>query len=786
MQFVDFFAGIGGIRLGLEQAGHKCVGFCEFDKYARTAYKAMYDTEGEWENHDVRTVKPYDVPAADLWCFGFPCFMANTLVQTSEGLKAIQDVKMGDYVVTHKNRMRKVIQTMNREVDTVCAIHAYGVDVIPTTPNHPFWVRAKYFEYRSRKRKRVFSEPHWVKAKDLTKDHYLSIPVNLNAIDIDWQGIEYTRNGKKYLLNDLPFDNIDFYWLIGRFIGDGWVTSTTRSDSTKPREKVTLCCSKQEFWEVVHRVKGLLPYTVIEDKTVFKFIFSNKELHHFLKRYGEGASNKFIHKEILDLPVDKLEAFLDGYLSADGCVVNGRYKCSTVSRKLAYGIAACVNKVYKRPCAIYKCKTADKTMIDGREVNQKDFYQLVFSKESHKQDEAFYEYGFIYVPIRDVKIVPFKTTVYNIGVEEDESYTANSVSCHNCQDISVAGKQKGLQEGERSGLFYEIMRLLAGRRKEDRPRWLLVENVKNLLSIGNGFDFARLLIEVGGHGYSCEWQVLNSKDFGVPQNRERVFIVGYLGDIRGREVFPLQRTDGENPCKLKEITQGVADSQRIYDGSGLARTLRAESGGQGGKTGLYAVKVLKPYGSTGGVCGLKIAENKTGIASTCVARDYKGISRHNGNAVAILQKQTCCAVLTPDREEKRQNGRRMKEPGEPSFTLTAQDRHGVAIFDDQGRKNKQLKPMDICPTLRAQSHGNEPKVFGSNVRIRRLTPRECWRLQGFPDEYFDKAKAAGISDTQLYKQAGNSVSVPVAKAIGVELRRIELCQGDTNNLKITD
>lgn len=291
-----------------------------------------------------------------------------------------------------------------------------------------------------------------------------------------------------------------------------------------------------------------------------------------------------------------------------------------------------------------------------------------------------------------------------------------------------------------------------------------------------------------------------------------MFIVCYFGDISGREVFPLRPTDGENPCKLNEITQGVADAQRIYDGGGLARTLKGESGGQGGKTGLYAVKVLKPYGSTGGVCGLKIAENKTGIASPCAARDYKGISGHNGNAVVwmsirgqklqeeidtaptidtdcrnnLTRKQTCCAVLTPDREEKRQNGRRMKEPGEPSFTLTAQDRHGVAIFDDQGRKNKQLKPMDICPTLRAQSHGNEPKEFGDNVHIRRLTPRECWRLQGFPDEYFDKAKAAGISDTQLYKQAGNSVSVPVAKAIGAELRRIELCQGDTNNLKITD
>lgn len=139
----------------------------------------------------------------------------------------------------------------------------------------------------------------------------------------------------------------------------------------------------------------------------------------------------------------------------------------------------------------------------------------------------------------------------------------------------------------------------------------------------------------------------------------------------------------------------------------------------------------------------------------------------------LSRKQTCCAVLTPDREEKRQNGIRIKEPGEPSFTLTAQDRHGVAIFDDQGRRNKQLKPMDISPTLRAQSHGNEPKVFGDNVRIRRLTPREAWRLQGFPDEYFDKARAAGISDTQLYKQAGNGVTVNVARAIGERLKEVE-------------
>lgn len=375
-----------------------------------------------------------------------------------------------------------------------------------------------------------------------------------------------------------------------------------------------------------------------------------------------------------------------------------------------------------------------------------------------------------------------------------------------CQDISVAGKQKGLQEGERSGLFYEIMRLLAGRKKEDRPRWLLIENVKNLLSIGNGFDFARLLVEVGGYGYSLQWQVLNSKDFGVPQNRERVFIVGYLGDICGREVFPLRRTDGENPCKLKEITQGLSMADRIYDPEGLSRTLAAVGGGAGAKTGLDAVKVVKPFGTS--CVDIKIKSNGNDLASTICAGYYKGISRDKGDAVLVrfrypergegsrekgYMEQVDCAsaltskhcgdqtadcsngvlvapVLTPDREKKRQNGRRIKEPGEPSFTLTAQDRHGVAIYQRPRGYNKGGM-HDVAPAL-SISAWQENNLLADNIRIRRLTPRECWRLQGFPDEYFDKAKAAGISDTQLYKQAGNSVSVPVAKAIGEELKKV--------------
>lgn len=328
--------------------------------------------------------------------------------------------------------------------------------------------------------------------------------------------------------------------------------------------------------------------------------------------------------------------------------------------------------------------------------------------------------------------------------------------------------KKACKKVSEADCFTKLCDCLPDAGKKIDPDGYSLKMLKIYLALETDLISQGCCLKWGGHGYSLQWDTLNSKDYGVPQNRERVFIIGYLGNIRGREVFPIRPADGENPCELNEITQGVADAQRIYDGGGLARTLKGESGGQGGKTGLYAVKVLKPYGSTGGVCGFKIAENKTGIASTCAARDYKGISRHNGNAVV-------CAVLTPNREEKRQNGRRMKEPGEPSFTLTAQDRHGVAIAYDE--QNKNIRKDGTVGTLTCDGsspkHNNRIIEFGSNVRIRRLTPRECWRLQGFPDEYFDKAKAAGISDTQLYKQAGNGVTVNVARAIGERLREIE-------------
>lgn len=357
-----------------------------------------------------------------------------------------------------------------------------------------------------------------------------------------------------------------------------------------------------------------------------------------------------------------------------------------------------------------------------------------------------------------------------------------------CQDISIAGKQKGLS-GKRSGIYYNIIDLVKGKEESDKPTYLLAENVKNLLSVNAGFDFATVLSEMDEAGYDTRWQVLNSKDFGVPQNRERVFLIANLRSRGRRKILPVT---GENGGTLKEVIGGM-QGYRVYDPEGIAVTLGANGGGMGAKTGLYFFdKTLEnPHVTEGARC----------LTSGYTAGVTKGRACNSG----VLEAH---AVLTPDRLKKRQNGRRMKADGDPMFTLTGQDRHGVYLCKRQDADSgipirngtkagyDLAHPGDGISLAYPKSSTRRGRVgkkcsqtldtgcqMGTLLkcgRIRRLTPRECFRLQGFPDVLFEKAAAVN-SDAQLYRQAGNAVTATVAYAVAMALPESRENTGNPGN-----
>ena len=290
-----------------------------------------------------------------------------------------------------------------------------------------------------------------------------------------------------------------------------------------------------------------------------------------------------------------------------------------------------------------------------------------------------------------------------------------------CQAFSIAGKRKGFNEA-RGTLFFEIARIL----RDKKPRYFLLENVKGLLSHEGGETIETIFRVCDELGYDVSWAIYNSCDYNVPQSRERIFIKGYFRGECSREVLSIPRVNKSSDEPMSNTYYGVrqgrihkedeimntlscqghngAGSQliqlnnnkkrsqgsRIYDDNGLAVTLSSNGGGLGAKTGLYKINKV---GSTNG---------------------GQGGNTYDNNGL----------------------GRRMKNDGEPMFTLTAQDKHGI---------------YDGCI-------------------VRKLTPVECERLQGFPDDWTQYGKDDElISDTQRYKCCGNAVTTTVITAIVDEM-----------------
>ena len=288
--------------------------------------------------------------------------------------------------------------------------------------------------------------------------------------------------------------------------------------------------------------------------------------------------------------------------------------------------------------------------------------------------------------------------------------------------LFIAGNLGGFSDA-RGTLFFEIARLAAAR----KPAYLLLENVSNLLSHDGGRTFAAILHALDGLGYGVEWQVLNSKDFGVPQSRKRLYLIGYLDERCRGKIFPFPETAGTPLVQVRSGAQG----ERVYSPEGVSCTLTSGAGGFGGNTGLYAQ-------------GLPIrSDTKAGYQTA-----------YPGDSVRLSYPTT--------------DKKRGRVGTQIAHTLTTSADQGVLCCVDLN-ESPELTDYARCLTAKQNggihNHKREASGVWDGVRIRRLTPRECLRLQGWTDDRIDLVLPIQ-SDAQLYKQAGNGVTVNVVEPSG--------------------
>ena len=440
---LSLFDGMSCGQIALNRAGIKYDNYyaSEIDKYAIQVTQKNYpDTK---QLGSVVDVKNTDLPKIDLLFGGSPCFTAENLVMTNDGYKPIKNIKIGDLVLTHNNRYKPVLKIGGEIKDTIL-IKSQGSSNIETTKNHPFYC------YNKR------GDLVWKNIGDFDKTD--------KTVSINW-GIDKDDN---------IFTNTDLY-ILGRFLADGCCYKTKRKerkDSFIYKFKISV--GKHEIEEFKSKVDDRFSY--IEEKTTINAFIYRKDWVEIGEKFGKLAHNKYIPNFILDLPKERLKIFINGYMDGDGYQrKNSLYKRNTtVSEKLALTLSLALQKCFFGVSINYTNRP-DKCVIEGRTVNQKNTYEVSYTEQFNKHSKFKCLDGYTAYNLTASKsfLDTGKNRVYNIEVEDDNSYIVNNLVVHNCQGFSLAGKQLNFED-PRSKLFFEYVRL----KNELHPEYFLLENVK--------------------------------------------------------------------------------------------------------------------------------------------------------------------------------------------------------------------------------------------------------------------------------------------------------------------
>ena len=800
---------------------------------------------------DVSKLSGEELQPVDIITFGSPCFPAGTLVLTDKGFVEIEKIRVGDVVLTHTGNWRRVTQTGAKVAATI-KLKGHHCGLV-CTDMHPIYTYADgHFD--------------WVPAKDMlhkkwgvpNKTAYLPIPTKV-------------RQNKRQ--KPMPEFSEDLFYFVGRWLGDGWVRDGQRPKRSKGQRFATifLCDSFDKRGELERTVSCISArYSIEYADTCVKVKCNGRLFCDWLtENFGRGACNKQIPAWCFSMPEEYRRALLHGILDSDGYKQEKAWRVTTVSKKLAFGIRI-LAETLKYRTTVYFCKRPDTYVIEDRVVNQKDTYVTEIYKKGDPQvygDQSWYD-------VKDIVPESDASVVYNLSVEGDNSYTADGIVVHNCQNMSIAGNRSGLS-GEKSVLFFEAVRIVKEMRKKTNgryPRFVVWENVQGAFSSNKGEDF-RCVLEslcqikdadahvpkpcdgkweragrILGEDYSIAWRLLDAQHWGVPQRRKRIYLVADFADrCAGKILFESEGLSGYSAesfsswkrtasrftggigavCSIclndqggerMDISEAVTGTLRAQanhppiilenyptDGrlkickDGVVQTLTSRMGTGGNNVPLvaedsrcfdvrftsdgtrnarqncYETETSRtldtnrntPDSNHGGIavvygiCSKKsnsmLSSNpKSGFyeAKTTRCLDANGgnpTCNQGGMAVVSVQGSMIGRAL-----ENGPNGSGVDE--DVCFTLNTADRHAVAYGIDYAAFNcgKNAKfgisiEPEVEPTMMAKGVNAVAHATGEDVQyiVRRLTPVECARLQGFPDWWCDDLGTENPTETEI-------------------------------------
>lgn len=728
LKVFEAFAGVGSQHMALRNLGvdYEVVGVSEIDKFAHQSYEAIH---GETKNFgDISKLQPEDLPDFDLFTYSFPCFTGDSLVFVKDkGYVPIKNVVVGDLVLTHTGEYKEVTAFYNQGLKPLFSVSSELTRVISTTENHPFYVRSKTEE--------GLNSPQWKEVRELNTSDYLGFPINRES-----------QLPQGYPSLEPYFENLDFWHLLGFLMVYPF---------TLKGEDLILKVDNKHYHLVRDLTEGLFDTTSRElGDSQLEFRIRNCALVNYLRESAIKRHRLHFQAHWVDLPVQHIRALLWGFQRVSGQMVDFTSTLFVTGKELFYGLSQLVLKAYKVPFTVRES------------IN--DHYHIEFSELETQSDSMIFEDNYVWVSVDSVSYTPYKASVYDISVKDNHSFTVQNCIVHNCTDLSSAGKQRGFEKGSgtSSSLLWECQRLIEGK----KPKALLLENVKALNSAKFRDGFHSWLSFLRGLGYTNYYGVLNAKDFGLPQNRERIFVVSILGKHKPYR-FPNGFDDGSTMAHLLGSELDTKKWHKQYNIDRFTYELRDKGIvhylGRFNVPVDYKIDKLKEQGLED-IDPSTIKESigmrtqclfPTGKVSCMLASDYKyPKTLVEGVGCEVTSKLYPSDANNPLARPFVEYERGLSSTREE----LAKDPNVLWLSEKTANKPQGLFNLAL---MLSEEQVDEQKPLSGFYSMRYLTPGECWKFMGFSYEDYSKAKAVGLSDLQLYKQAGNSIAVPCLEAL---------------------